>query len=196
MKPKKKKQKKAKADPLAKASGPSNAEEASQMRNVLGFTASQPATATAAATAVDPNASIAVPSATLPTAAPQVAQPATTPAAVSAPAQQAQHAQQPQQPQLAQQAQQPQLAQQPQQAQQGTFKFGFSSAERPAEAAPAAVQEATQPAGAETLPGPPEASENTESFVARRVFVGGMPFSYEVHSFLQKKFCVLSCDLL
>ena len=42
-KPKKKKRK-VKEDPMAKASGPSNAEQAHSMRNVFGFTSTPPAT--------------------------------------------------------------------------------------------------------------------------------------------------------
>ena len=192
VKPKKKKQKKAKVDPLAKASGPSNAEEATHMRNVLGFSVPPPATAAPCATAVDPCASNAVQSATLPAAVPQIVpQPLTaapaaaiTPASTQAVTPAFVPVQQAQQPQHAQQPQQAQQSAQPQQP-QGTFKFGFASAERPAEAAPAAAQEATQPAAvapaaAQVLPGPPEAAGTGEGFVARRVFVGGMPFSYEV----------------
>ncbi|KAL0025223.1 hypothetical protein WJX77_008650 [Trebouxia sp. C0004] len=98
-KPKKKKRK-VKEDPVVKVSGPSNAEEAQLMRNVLGFTAIPPAT----------NAT-----------------PVTDPA-------------------------HPSLA-------------------SLATAAQAGVEEA--------LPAPPAEPAPSE-YVARRVFVGGMPFSYEV----------------
>lgn len=178
-KPKKKKQK-VKEDAAAKISGPSNAEEAQLMRGVLGF-ASQPPAATPIA--------LAPSSATAPPPQPQQQM---VPAVSALPA-----PQQAQQPAQTQQAQQPAETQQAQAApiqpqQQSTFTFGFA-AERPAEtapvaggsqasaAAPAAAGEAPQAAAQQALPGPPAAAaEPATDFVARRVFVGGMPFTYEV----------------
>lgn len=207
-KPKKKKQK-VKEDPAAKISGPSNAEEAQVMRSVLGF--AQPAQSPAATPlALTPS------SATTPQSPPplQAVQPV---AAQHAPqqAQQLVAAQQAQQARAPQQAQQPQAAPiQPQQ--QSTFRFGFA-ADSPAEAtpaagvseapaaAPAAVQEAPQAAAQQALPGPPAASaEAPTDFVARRVFVGGMPFTYEVtaicllcssHACLAKACSAMLCKL-
>ena len=185
-KPKKKKQKKVKEDPMVKASGPSNAEEAQHMRSVLGFASTPPAT----------------PSAINITPLAQPAQPQNVPQTVAQPQQVQPQLQQPQQPLQAQteQLQQPAaqsvqpLAQQPpiQPQQQATFRFGFAG-EQPAAPTPvatstlpaaapqapsqAASQKAVPAAGAEqALPAPPAEPE----YVARRVFVGGMPFSYEV----------------
>lgn len=175
-----------KEDPAAKVSGPSNAEEAQLMRGVLGFASQPPA---AAPLTLTPN------SATAPCPQPQQQMvPAVSPLPAPQQAQQAAGPQQAQQPPQTQQAQQPQQAQaapiQPQQ--QSTFTFGFA-AERPAETAPvvgvsqapaaaaATAGEAPQAAAQQALPGPPAAAaEPTTEFVARRVFVGGMPFTYEV----------------
>ncbi|KAL0035244.1 hypothetical protein WJX79_008227 [Trebouxia sp. C0005] len=116
-KPKKKKRK-VKEDPIVKASGPSNAEEAQLMRNVLGFTATPPATD------ATPLTSLAHPSSASLTAAQPQAQPHQTAVPATAPV-----------------------------------------------AAQAGVEGA--------LPAPPAGPASSE-YVARRVFVGGMPFSYEV----------------
>lgn len=192
-KPKKKKQK-VKEDPAAKVSGPSNAEEAQLMRNVLGFAAplQSPAsslTPTSAPAPQQPQPQLqAVATQPAPQHAPQVIAPQYAPQVVAP--QQAQAAQQ----QSAPQQQQAQAAPiQPQQ--QSTFRFGFG-VEVPGEAAPtaggsqasaaaqqvpeAAAQQAPQAAAQQALPGPPIAAEAATDFVARRVFVGGMPFTYEV----------------
>ncbi|DBB09220.1 TPA: hypothetical protein ACH3X3_007805 [Trebouxia sp. C0006] len=219
-KPKKKKRK-VKEDPVVKSSGPSNAEEAQLMRNVLGFTATPPATTATPLTnpAHPSSASLAV---AQPQAqpqqvmqqAPQVQQPQQAQVQQQQPQQQQQAqvqqpqlaVQQPPQQQLQQQLQQlpqqqlqQQLQQQPQQQpqqppiqpqQQATFRFGFAG-DSPAAAAPTGTPAATQtaapaavPAAAqagveEALPAPPAGPAPSE-YVARRVFVGGMPFSYEV----------------
>lgn len=171
---------------MVKASGPSNAEEAQHMRSVLGFASTPPAT----------------PSAINITTLAQPAQPQNVPQTVAQPQQVQPQLQQPQQPLQArtEQLQQPAaqsvqpLAQQPpiQPQQQATFRFGFAGEQpaaptpvatsHPTAAAPqapsqAASQKAVPAAGAEqALPAPPAEPE----YVARRVFVGGMPFSYEV----------------
>ncbi|DBA77344.1 TPA: hypothetical protein ACH3X2_000862 [Trebouxia sp. C0005] len=190
-KPKKKKRK-VKEDPIVKASGPSNAEEAQLMRNVLGFTATPPATD------ATPLTSLAHPSSASLTAAQPQAQPhqVTQQPPQMQQQQQAQVQQQSQQQQV--QVQHPQMAvqqQPPQQPpiqpqQQATFRFGFAG-ESPAAAAPADTPIATQTAVPATapvaaqagvegaLPAPPAGPASSE-YVARRVFVGGMPFSYEV----------------
>ena len=176
-----------KEDPAAKISGPSNAEEAQLMRGVLGF-ASQPPAATPVAVPQSPATAPPqqqVVHAVAAQPAPQQAQPAAGP-------------QQAQQPPQTQQAQQPAETQQAQAApiqpqQQSTFTFGFA-AERPAETAPvvgvsqasaaaaATAAEAPQAGAQQALPGPPAAAADPAiDFVARRVFVGGMPFTYEVN---------------
>lgn len=205
-KPKKKKQK-VKEDPTAKVSGPSNAEEAQLMRSVLGFAAppQSPAAGLAPTSATAPTQPQL--QAVAPQPAPQHAQQAQqvvtpqqalqqTPQVVAP--QQAQQVVAPQQAQQAQQQSVPQHQQQTQAApiqpqQQSTFRFGFA-AEGPEEAAApvaggaqpsAAAQQVSQAAAQQVvaqqgLPGPPSAAEPATDFVARRVFVGGMPFTYEV----------------
>jgi len=204
-KPKKKKRK-VKEDPIVKVSGPSNAEEAQLMRNVLGFTATPPAiNATPLTDPAHPSsASLA---AAQPQAQPQqvMQQPAQVQQPQQAQVQQQQQQAQVQQPQLAVQQQpqqqlQQQLQQQPQQQpqqppiqpqQQATFRFGFAG-DSPAAAAPTGTPAVTQtgaPTAAaqagveEALPAPPAGPAPSE-YVARRVFVGGMPFSYEVRASL------------
>lgn len=193
-----------KEDPAAKVSGPSNAEEAQLMRSVLGF-AAPPRSPAAALTPTSATASTQPQlQAVAPQPAPQHAQQVVAPQQASQQAQQVvvpQQAQQvvaPQQVQQAQQAQQQSVPQHQQQAQaqaapiqpqqQSTFRFGFA-AEGPGEAA-APVTSGAQPSAAaqqvphataqQALPGPPSAAEPGTDFVARRVFVGGMPFTYEV----------------
>ena len=197
-KPKKKKRK-VKEDPMAKASGPSNAEQAHSMRNVFGFTSTPPATnGTTQAEPAQPSAALQpnpqdpiTPTLPAPVQQPQVLPPGQQPVQAQQaqqqplPAQQAQHAQQAQQqPVQAQQAQQ-QPAMQPQQ--QATFKFGFA-ADRPAEAdsalttVPAQMshQAAVPAAQAPVAEQSTAAAQPTSDHVPRRVFIGGMPFSYEV----------------
>lgn len=194
-KPKKKKQK-VKEDPAAKISGPSNAHEAQLMRSVLGFA---PASPSPAAVPVALTSGLA---AAPPQAQPQLqavqavaVQPAPQQAQRAAANQQVQQATAPQQAQQKAAPQQTPATQQAQAApiqpqQQSTFRFGFA-AERPTEAtplaeasqtaAPAVAQELSQAAAQQALPGPPAAAaEPGTDFVARRVFVGGMPFTYEV----------------
>jgi len=188
-KPKKKKRK-VKEDPIVKVSGPSNAEEAQLMRNVLGFTATPPAiNATPLADPAHPSsASLA---AAQPQAQPQqvMQQPAQVQQPQQAQVQQQQQQAQVQQPQLAVQQQPQQQPQQPpiQPQQQATFRFGFAG-DSPAAAAPTGTPAVTQTAAPtaaaqagveEALPAPPAGPAPSE-YVARRVFVGGMPFSYEV----------------
>ena len=185
-KPKKKKQK-VKEDPAAKVSGPSNAEEAQLMRSVLGFApaspAATPSTLTPHSTAVtqqpqappqlQPAASQAA------VARPQLQPAATTHAAAHQPVaqpQQQQHQPAPIQPQ-----------------QQSTFTFGFAAdkpagADASAQTAAAPAQAASPATAQQPLPSPPSGAEPATEFVARRVFVGGMPFTYEVRPVL---YCAL-----
>lgn len=206
-KPKKKKQK-IKEDPTAKISGPSNAEEAQLMRSVLGFAPAAPVSTPE--TPTPQPATMAQPTQAHVQQQPAVPQLAAQQAHQAQQAQHAQQAQQAQQPivqqPVAQQQQQQQAAPiQPQQ--QSTFRFGFA-AEQPtgtppangtSVASPAALapsQEAPQAVAQPAGPSPAGAAEPATEFVARRVFVGGMPFTYEVRGSLSTCSCMLQNALL